>query len=50
MSKNKNAAKQAKKAAWAAKQEKEGNKVIGWIFGILIALGLIYLVTTLFMF
>lgn len=40
MSKNKKALKDAKKAAWAAKQEKEGNSVINWIFGILIGLAI----------
>ena len=32
----------AKREAYAAKQEQEGRNVINWIFGILIALGVIY--------
>lgn len=47
MGKNK-ALKNSKQAAWAAKQEKEGNKVINWIFGILVGLGVVYLVYTFF--
>ena len=47
MGKNK-AQKNSKRAAWAAKQEKEGNKVINWIFGILVGLGVLYLVYTFF--
>jgi len=35
-----------KRAAYAAKQEKEGNKVIGWIIGILLGLGVIFAVFT----
>ena len=31
-----------KRAAFAAKQEKEGSKVIGWIIGILIGLGIVF--------
>ena len=31
-----------KRAAYAAKQEKEGNKDIGWIIGILLGLGVIF--------
>lgn len=50
MSKNKNAVKEAKKAAWAAKKEQEGNKVVAWIIGILIGLGVAYLIATFFMF
>ena len=38
MSKEKKVAGNAKRAAYAAKQEKEGNKVIGWIIGVLIGL------------
>lgn len=41
MSNNK-AKRDAKKAAYAAKKEKEGRNVINWIFGILIALGVLY--------
>lgn len=50
MSKAKNAQAAAKKAAWAAKQQKEGNKVVNWIIGLLIAGGLVYLVSSFFMF
>lgn len=32
----------AKKAAYAKKQEAEGNKVIAWIIAILIALGAVF--------
>ena len=38
----KNAKAEAKKAAYAAKKEEEGRKVINWIFGILIALGVLF--------
>ena len=43
----------AKKAAYAAKQEnkqeKEGRNVINWIFGILIALGVVYAIYSIIM-
>ena len=39
--------KEAKKAAWAAKKEKEGQSIINWIFGILIALGAVYAAYTI---
>lgn len=42
MSKFRHAKRDAKKAAFAAKQEKEGRKVINWIFAFLILLGIIY--------
>ncbi len=42
MSKFRHAKRDAKKAAFAAKQEKEGRKVIYWIFAFLILLGIIY--------
>lgn len=42
MSKEKKIASNAKRAAYAAKQEKEGNKVIAWIIGILIVLGAVF--------
>ena len=35
-----------KRAAFAAKQEKEGNKVIGWIIGVLLGLGIMFAVFT----
>lgn len=41
MSQNK-AKANAKRAAYAKKQEAEGNKVIAWIIGILIALGAVF--------
>lgn len=47
MSKFKHAKRDAKKAAYAAKQEKAGQNVINWIFGILIALGVIYAAYTI---
>ena len=34
----------AKREAYAKKQEEKGKKIIGWIFGGLIALALIYLI------
>jgi len=43
MSKNKN---NAKREAYAKKQEEQGRKVIGWIFGGLIVLAVIYLIWT----
>ena len=36
----------AKKEAWQKKQEEKGKKVVGWIFGILILLAIIYLIWT----
>ena len=42
MSKENKIAGNAKRAAYAAKQEKEGNKVIGWIIGVLIGLGVVF--------
>lgn len=45
MSKNK-AKNNAKRAAWAKKQEEQGNKVVAWIIGILIALGAIFAIAT----
>lgn len=44
MSKNKN---NAKRKAYAEKQEQEGRKVINWIFGILVALGALYAIYTI---
>ncbi len=41
MSQNK-AKSNAKREAYAKKQEAEGNKVIMWIIGILIALGVVF--------
>ena len=38
-----------KRAAFAAKQEKEGNKVIGWIIGVLIGLGVVFAIFSCFM-
>ena len=34
---------QAKREAWAKKQEKKGSKLIWWIIGGFIALGLLYM-------
>lgn len=39
MSKKKN---NPKRAAYAAKQEKEGRNIVKWIIGVLLALGIIY--------
>ena len=36
----------AKKEAWQKKQEEKGKKVVGWIFGVLILLAIIYLICT----
>jgi hypothetical protein len=36
----------AKKEAWQKKQEEKGKKVVGWIFGVLILLAIIYLIWT----
>ena len=36
----------AKKEAWQKKQEAKGKKVVGWIFGVLIVLAIIYLIWT----
>ena len=36
----------AKKEAYAKKQEHQGKKVIGWIFGVLILLAIVYLFWT----
>ena len=36
----------AKKEAWQKKQEEKGKKVVGWIFGVLILLAVIYLIWT----
>ena len=36
----------AKREAYAKKQEEQGKKVVGWIFGALIVLAVIYLIWT----
>ena len=36
----------AKKEAWQKMQEEKGKKVVGWIFGVLILLAIIYLIWT----
>ena len=36
----------AKREAWQKKQEEKGKKVVGWIFGVLIVLAVIYLIWT----
>lgn len=38
---------QAKREAWQKKEEKKGERIIWWIFGGLIALGVLYMITTL---
>jgi ABC-type lipoprotein release transport system permease subunit len=42
MSKEKKNVGNAKRTAYAAKKEQEGNKVIGWIIGVLVGLGIIF--------
>jgi hypothetical protein len=39
--------KNAKRAAYAHKQEEQGRKVINWIFAILVLLGVIYAAFTI---
>lgn len=39
----------AKREAYAKKQEKEGNNVVMWIIGVLIVLGIIYAGWSIFM-
>ena len=39
----------AKREAYAEKQEQEGRNVINWIFGILIGLGVIYAIYSIVM-
>lgn len=39
----------AKKAAYAAKKEQEGRKVINWIFAILVLLGVLYAFYSIYM-
>jgi hypothetical protein len=36
----------AKREAYAKKQEEQGRKVVMWIFGILIALAIVYMIWT----
>lgn len=48
MSKNK-AKSNAKRAAYAKKQEEQGNKVVAWIIGILIALGVAFAISSTMM-
>ena len=43
MSKNKN---NAKREAYAKKQEEQGKKVVAWIFGALIVLAIVYMIWT----
>lgn len=47
MSKLKKAKSEAKRKAYVSKKEEEGRNVINWIFGVLIALGIIYAVYTI---
>lgn len=49
MSKIKKAASNAKRAAYAQKKEAEGSKVVAWIIGILLALGVIFAISTTMM-
>ena len=46
---NKEPKMNAKQKAYAQKQEKEGRKVVNWIFGCLILLALIYVCWTFYM-
>ncbi len=41
---NKKSIREAKKARYAAKKEREGERVIKWIFAVFIVLGLAYAV------
>ncbi|MCQ2220597.1 MAG: hypothetical protein MJZ12_04350 [Prevotella sp.] len=45
----KKAASNAKRAAYAQKKEAEGSKVVAWIIGILLALGVIFAISTTMM-
>ncbi|MBQ0073726.1 MAG: hypothetical protein KBT34_05990 [Prevotella sp.] len=47
MSRLKKMKAEAKRNAYAAKKEKEGRSVINWIFGSLIALGVLYAIYTI---
>lgn len=49
MSKEKKAIANAKKAAYAKKQEEKGNKVIAWIIGLLIGFGAIFAIISCLM-
>lgn len=49
MSKNKQKAN-TKRSAYAEKQEKEGRKIINWIFVILILLGVLYAIYSMVLF
>lgn len=49
MSKAKKAQSNAKRAAYAAKKEAEGNKVVAWIIGILVALGVVFAISSTMM-
>lgn len=40
---------QSKRDAYAKKQEQKGKKVMAWIFGILLALAIIYLIWSFFL-
>ena len=41
---NKNKKVQARRAAYEARQEKEGKKVVNWIFAVLVLLALCFIV------
>ncbi len=47
MSKKSNKKNDAKRAAFAAKQEQEGRNVINWIFAALVGLGVLFAVYTI---
>ena len=44
----KNKKDQARRAAYQARQEKEGKRVVNWIFGILVALALCFIVYSVY--
>lgn len=47
MSRLKKAKAEAKRKAYAEKKEEQGRKTVNWIFGGLIALGLLYAIYTI---
>ena len=40
----------ARRAAYKAKQEKEGKNVVKWIFGVLVALAIIFIIASFIIF
>jgi tetrahydromethanopterin S-methyltransferase subunit B len=39
----------SRRAEYQAKQEKKANHIVNWIFGILIGLGILYMIATIVM-